>query len=94
MEAPKCKNCGDRHWGLCDTFSQRHGIRRREESTDRGKPIEESLASNTASNVAITIKPGASNRKQRWDREKYNAYQRDLMRKRRGIQRQGTQGDE
>lgn len=27
MDAPKCKNCDKRHYGMCDTFSQRNRLR-------------------------------------------------------------------
>ena len=72
MDAPKCRICEKRHWGLCETFD----------------PIKEDVAellvaSNTASNVPDASNGSASNRKQRWDRSAYNAYQREYMRRKR-----------
>lgn len=89
MDAPRCKLCVDRHYGLCsdvkpafmEKFRQRDAIIKVATNKD-----------DTASNIIYgTYKADIdeivpNNKKQRWDRAAYNAYQRDYMRRKRGGQ--------
>lgn len=69
MEAPKCKICGERHYGACQRFAREL----RSSEAQWPKDILEKAAS---------VPPTTINRLPKFDR---NAYQRDLMRKRRAA---------
>lgn len=94
MEAPKCKLCDKRHYGLCLINAPdvpQYIID--EAASNMGK-----VASNSASNKGYHSKSEMArvetlksyDKKQRWDRDKYNEYQRGYMRRRRN----GMQGEE
>ena len=55
--------------------------------------VSNAAASNGASNRReLPAEVSGAEKKQRWDREKYNEYQRELMRKRRAAARAGFSG--
>lgn len=75
---PVCGVCGNRHEGY-----QAHVFSSNSAAPPSNKVV---LASNSTSNTLVSTSNDAaatSNKKQGWDREKYNAYQREYMRKRR-----------
>lgn len=82
MDAPKCKLCGDRHWGMCP------GTERREKPSCSSKSNASDAAAKTSpspppkpdvkspATVAKRAPAGSFDRR---------AYQRELMRKRRAA---------
>ncbi len=94
---PLCDLCGSRHESYqahvfaSNTASNRSASNRIEGLPVRARPSSEvaqkPLYPNRLGDVdAAASKPSeeSTHLKQRWDREKYNAYQREYMRKRRG----------
>ena len=78
MEAPKCKNCDERHWGLCPG-----DVAKWTKLTQENFPVP-------ASNIML-VSPSRESaekyllgKKQRWDRVVYNTYMKNYMRRRRG----------
>ena len=55
----------------------------------RGVDVSRETSISGASNIDSASNDTASNKKQRWGREKYNAYQRGLMRRRRAAAKAG-----
>ena len=79
MKAPKCRLCGQAHWGLCSG---------NEAVTD--KPTQPQRVTNTSSNVTNTVTNGVTNkdteRQRRWraaNLDEYRAYMREYMRRKR-----------
>ena len=88
MDAPKCKICGDRHWDLCADLRvvEDATIIPTDEIPDELPSVLTGEAATNDPEPASNISDAsntASNRKQRWDREKYNEYQREYMRRKR-----------
>ena len=95
MTPPKCRVCGLSEW--------RHVCARPVSSPSPSRASASNLASNGASNSAkssaakgvgaAVVRKAAKaieGMKQRWAREDYNAYQRELMRRRRAVKRLKT----
>lgn len=85
MDAPKCKYCHKRHWNTCYSGD----ILYTEEPLDpaawhRSVEHEVSVVEGMLERASNT----ASNRKQRWDRESYNTYMREYMRRKRHAMRE------
>lgn len=82
MKAPRCRVCQEEHWPREAHVFPAAPSSATSEEAERGAsnpPQADGAASNGASN--------ARGPKQRWERAKYNAYQRDLMRARRAAAR-------
>lgn len=83
MDGPKCKLCGERHWGMCPDLPASTAIKLLMEpgsqpciSRDAGTPKSEA----TPPNLSPEEPSARATSKPRFDR---TAYQREYMRKRR-----------
>lgn len=98
MRPPKCRLCAAEHWGMCPKFKDirepllgktvkpdappRTGYTRALPNNPRRSPVERSKARTKARFFPV------SEKKQCWDREKYNEYQKLLMRERRAKEKE------
>lgn len=92
MKPARCSICGVAHW-----LSEGH-----QWPKEAAKPAVEvppvvlgvasnkSSASNTVHLTKSNVAADEGVKKQRWDREKYNAYQRELMREKRAARKAGV----
>lgn len=83
MEAPKCKLCGERHYGLCQHAKPRPAAAAM--APKRAKKTAMGTANTLASEADQQLAARPEAVKPKFDR---NAYQRDLMRKRRKAQKE------
>ena len=70
MDAPKCRLCGQKHYGV--------------EHVWPGSPLEEAGARKEPNGLRAAGNDDTAStkgKKQGWNREAYNAYQREYMRK-------------
>ena len=83
MTPPKCRVCGLSEW--------RHVCARPVSSSSRSRVTATNLATNAENTGGVARLTEASARTaNRRNREDYNAYQRDLMRRRRAVKRLKT----
>ena len=77
MDAPKCRLCGKRHWGVCSAIKADPAIMANKQPVVANEPdiVANSMA-NTESDMANTYKYR--------DAEKRRIYMREYMRKKRG----------
>lgn len=87
MEAPKCRLCGDRHYGPCNVFA---GMANTDNMANRdmaniGDPVSRKKAIETANKILRGAERERKPKKtyQYRDPDKRREYQRELMRKRR-----------
>ena len=93
MRPPKCRLCGSEHYGVAHVFASNndeHLTHASNTGSDRagvGIPLGEvgdrKSVEGKPADVAVRVAEDDLQRKQRWSRDKYNAYQREYMRKRR-----------
>lgn len=99
MKPPKCRLCGHEHWlsephiFASNTESASNGASNKASGVTRKKVVavpvsagDASTVKRPASGVAVRAAQSSADArpsKQRWNREAYNAYQREYMRKRR-----------
>ena len=75
MDAPKCRLCGERHWGTCNSFLM--------------DPVVVSVDELVA-NVAVNTVVNKESRHGRYaDKEKRRGYMKEYMRKRR-LEKRGV----
>ena len=77
MDAPKCRLCGKRHWGVCAAIKADPAIMANKQPVVANEPdiVANSMA-NTESDMANTYKYR--------DAEKRRIYMKEYMRKKRG----------
>lgn len=98
MKPPKCRLCGHEHYGLAHVFaSNKESASNRASNRETVKAVDAGVLQPVARVSARGADGGseggeyvANAPKQRWSREAYNKYQKELMRNRRAKQKEGV----